>query len=209
MGMAVSIRMTVVVIMRMRMVVVVVMMVMTVPACRVMSVRHADITMITMSMLVVVMEVILANRLVQVAMLVVMRMQVDVDMAIAAMGMAMGMQETTDDLSMLVVHILLMEDAMQQFVRHKRQRHLELVVFEQLAVIEDLGALAVGHNLAIDKQQATAADFQSDIEVMRTEQNGLVGLLEPGDDLAPVHRIHIGRGLIEDQDLGLIGQDGR
>ncbi len=167
---------------------------------------HGDMIMrYFMVALVHFMEVRLVDFLMQVFVAVFMRMQMDVDVRIGSMGMTMGMQEFPDYMPVLLVHVLFGQNIVQQLMSHEREGHLKLVPLEQPSIIEDLMGRPVALDTAVGEQQATIAYLEGDIEIMCTEQQGFIRILEPIDEISTIHRIHVGRRLIEHQDLGLIG----
>ena len=129
--------MVVVVVVVMMIVVMTVMMVMTLIA---MGVRNPNVTMIFSVMMVglLVMKVGRIHLLMQMFVQMVMSMQMHVKMGIRPMCVPMGMQELTDNMAMLLIHILSRQDVVQQLMSHKCQRHLQLVFLEQLAIVQYL-----------------------------------------------------------------------
>jgi hypothetical protein len=68
----------------------------------------------------------------------IMRVEMNMDMGICSVNMAMRMQKFSDDMAVFLIHVLLGEYAMQQFMRHQGQWHFQFVLFQQLAIIENL-----------------------------------------------------------------------
>lgn len=127
----------------------------------------------TMFMIVELMKMGLTHLFVEVLVLMDMGMKMDMDMAIRAMGMAVGMEKLADDLPVFFIHILFMENAMQQFMGHQGERQLQFVLLQQMPVVEDLGSRPIGRNASVHQQQATAADLQGNIQIVGAQENGL------------------------------------
>ena len=121
-----------------------------------------------MGMIAFVVEMAFVHALVQVVMLVLMGVEVNVYVAVRSMDMTVCMQKIADDMTVVLVHILFMQDPVEEFMRHQRQRQLKLVALQKPAVVKDGGCRPVGLDTAIDQQQAAIADLQGDIQVMGT-----------------------------------------
>ena len=142
---------------------------MRMPHFRTMGMRHADMVMIMMMrMLAMGMGMGIVNMFMKMFVAVIMHMQMDMFMVVRPMGMAVGMEKLGNDFTVFIIHILGIEDAMQQFMGHQRQRHLQHVLFEQFAVIQYLPGRPVGYDLAVSQQQTAVTDFQCNIQIVST-----------------------------------------
>ncbi len=62
------------------------------------------------------------DRLVKVSMIVIMGMQMHMVVAVRAMRVPMGMKEFADDATIALVHLRLLENIVEEFMGHQRQR---------------------------------------------------------------------------------------
>ena len=122
----------------------------------------------TMRMITLIVEMSVVHVLVEVVMAVRMGVEVHVHVAVRTMDMAVRMQEVADDMPMVLVHILFMQDSVEEFMGHQRQGQLKLVALQKPAVVKDRGRRPVGFDAAIDQKQAAIADLQGDIQIMGT-----------------------------------------
>ena len=172
MVMIMRVRMFMVMIMIVRMfaMMMVVVVIVTVRLTRCMRMRHAGVMGLTrtMRMITRIVEMTFFHVLVQVFMLVRMGVKVNVYVAIRTMDMTVCVQEISDDMPVVLVHLLFMQDPVEKFMGHQCQWQLELVALQKPAIVQDRCRRPVGLDAAIDEQQATIADLQGDIQVMGT-----------------------------------------
>ena len=122
-----------------RMSVKMVVMIVTVRLTRCMRVRHTGVMRLTgtMRMITRIVEMTFVHVLVKVVMFVCMGVEVNVYVAIRTMDMTVRMQKIADDMPMVLVHILFMQDPVEEFMGHQRQGQLKLVALQKPAVIQD------------------------------------------------------------------------
>ena len=122
--------------------------------------------MVVMSTVIEIVHMMLMAMKVQVIMVMGVDMQMDMLVLIGSVGVTMGMEKFFNDGAMLVVHLPVAQLFMQQLMGHERQRQLEVVLLQEIAVIEDLAGRPVGDNPAVYQHQAPTADLQGDIQIM-------------------------------------------